>query len=105
MQKKKHLKWWDNNNEFDVVYCRHVLEHQDDYKSSIKEMIRVSRKTVLVIFWLISDNEDDCIKYDDRENLYHNTYSKSKINDFISSLGYSFDWFQCEKDHILRIDL
>lgn len=36
------------NNSFDVVYCRHVIEHQPDYEKAVMEMLRVSDKVVII---------------------------------------------------------
>jgi ubiquinone/menaquinone biosynthesis C-methylase UbiE len=92
------------DDEYDLVYCRHVLEHQDFYQRSIDEMIRVSKKYVIVIFWLLSEKENDLIKYDEREFLYHNSYSKKNIEKYLESKGVKFVWEFAKNDKILIIE-
>lgn len=36
------------DGSFDVVYCRHVIEHQPIYEKPIREMLRVSKKAVII---------------------------------------------------------
>ena len=91
------------DKHFDFVYCRHVFEHQSHYEKSLREMLRVSSKFVAVIFWLINDSDEDQISYDPREKLYHNTYSRPKINKLLDSLGHNYEWVSANKDVILFI--
>ncbi len=62
-------------NSFDMVYCRHVIEHQPYYEISLKEMMRVSRDWVFLnIFrWSL---QEDVIK---RVKYYSNAYSITKL--------------------------
>lgn len=87
---------------FDLVYCRHVMEHLDYYSVALEEMIRVSNKYVCVIFWLLSDN-DDIIDYSSDLNLYHNRYSKDKIEKFLIDRNLSFEWVNSNNDKLLFI--
>jgi len=67
---------------FDVAYCRHLVEHLPYYDKTLDEMIRVSRKEVVVTFFLpVRDVEDDEIRVID--HLNHNIYSKPKIEKFL----------------------
>lgn len=62
-------------NSFDMVYCRHVIEHQPYYEIPLKEMIRVSRDWVFLnIFrWSL---QEDVIR---RQKYYSNAYSITKL--------------------------
>jgi ubiquinone/menaquinone biosynthesis C-methylase UbiE len=93
-----------NDNEYDLVYCRHVLEHQDFYQKSIQEMVRVSKKYVVVIFWLLSEEENNQINYDDKEYLYHNIYSRKNIEKYLESKRVKFKWEFAHNDKILIIE-
>lgn len=61
------------DNSFDLVFCRHVLEHLYHFKMGLKEMIRVSSDKVIVVFFMpivvthISQ---------DYKGLYTNSYSQ-----------------------------
>jgi ubiquinone/menaquinone biosynthesis C-methylase UbiE len=90
------------NESFDLVYCRHVMEHLDYYREALDEMIRVSNKYVCVIFWILSDN-DDLIDYSSSLNLYHNKYSKVKIENLLTEKNLSFEWINSNNDKILFI--
>lgn len=69
-----------NDNEYEVSFSRHVLEHQPTYKDSLTEMIRVASKEVIHVFFIKPEKE--LINYDLDLNLYHNTYDKSEIEKF-----------------------
>ena len=62
-------------NNFDMVYCRHVIEHQPYYEIPLKEMIRVSRDWVFLnIFrWSLQEDIIQRLKY------YSNAYSITKL--------------------------
>src|SRR3989338_859799 len=77
----------------EISYCRHVLEHQADFRPLLREMIRVARLEVLAIFFILpSDTEK--ISYHWSENIYHNTYSKNYIERFLRAHGKvkTFNW-------------
>lgn len=38
-----------SNKEFDLVTCTHVLEHVLDVEASVRELIRVARKMILIV--------------------------------------------------------
>jgi ubiquinone/menaquinone biosynthesis C-methylase UbiE len=81
-----------DDNSFDVVIIRHVLEHLDDYEQAIQECLRVAAKEVVVVFFLEpSAEEEDKIEKngpDERGCYYYwNTYSWPKFVRFISSRG------------------
>lgn len=87
---------------FDLVYCRHVMEHLDYYNTALEEMVRVSKKHVCVIFWILSD-DDDIIDFNSGLNLYHNRYGKNKIEDFLNKRNLTFKWIDTDNDKILFI--
>jgi ubiquinone/menaquinone biosynthesis C-methylase UbiE len=91
-------------SEFDFVYCRHVFEHLDYYTIALDEMVRVSKKYIAVIFWLINENEEDLINYDSNAKLYHNSYSKIKIEKYLIEKKLKFTWINSDKDTILLIE-
>lgn len=89
---------------FDLVYTRHVLEHIDYYKEAIFELIRVSDKYIICIFFHLNEtSDDDSIIIEEQTKLYHNRYSKNKINIFLKSLQVDYTWHKSKKDHILVI--
>jgi ubiquinone/menaquinone biosynthesis C-methylase UbiE len=91
------------NSSFDLVYCRHVMEHLDYYINALEEMIRVSNKYVCVIFWILNDGDEDIIDFNDSLNLYHNRYSKNKIENLLKEKNLLFEWVNTDNDKILII--
>lgn len=72
------------DNSFDVVYIRHVLEHLPRYEDALKEAIRVTKKEVVVVFFIPPTDKEDAINFDGA--LYHNFYNKDKMVSFLYSL-------------------
>lgn len=73
------------DNSVDVVYCKDVLEHlpPETYKTAIKEMHRVSRKRVMLGFFLAPWNGET--EYRVLKKLHwNNRYSKEDILKAIS---------------------
>lgn len=73
------------DNSYDIAFGRHVLEHQDNFKDLLSEMIRIGKKEALHIFFIKPLNEAEKISYDSHKDLYHNVYSNVDINNFLSS--------------------
>ena len=90
------------DSSFELVYCRHVMEHLDYYTLALEEMIRVSNKHICIIFWLLNDN-DDIINYNGNLKLYHNNYSKTKIENLLIEKNLSFEWLNSNNDKLLFI--
>ena len=78
-----------NDDNFEVVFGRHILEHQSDFESTLKEMIRLSNKFVVHIFFLKPSRdgeiEQNIINYDNNQDLYHNIFSKKLIELFLQN--------------------
>ncbi len=80
---------------YDVVFCRHVLEHQPTFKPVLNEMIRLAEKEAIHVFFLIP-GYGEIINYDHNQNLYHNVYSKEEIEEFLTNHKdvESFSWIE-----------
>ena len=87
------------DNSYELSYSRHVFEHLPTYNNILNEMIRVARKYVVHIFF-IKPGENEKINHWNAENLYHNTYSKNDIEEYLSknSKVKSFEWMDINKD-------
>jgi ubiquinone/menaquinone biosynthesis C-methylase UbiE len=79
-----------SDSSFDIVYSRHILEHLESYETALKELIRVAKKEIVIVFFRVPHNADvDSIiigDYVDGYPIYHNIYSKPKLETFLSSV-------------------
>jgi ubiquinone/menaquinone biosynthesis C-methylase UbiE len=96
----------DNHSE--VVFARHVLEHQPLFKPVLSEMIRLASKVAIHVFFKVptddSHTDSDRIKnpnlgYSKDKNLYHNRFNKIEIENYLSSHDKvnSFEWIKITK--------
>jgi len=96
------------DNQFEVVYCKAVLEHLRTPFVALKEFIRAAEKEVLIGWFIKPDNKPSKINYWEAENLYHNKYNKKEIEDFLQSQQKvkSFKWHNINKrENVLHIYL
>jgi ubiquinone/menaquinone biosynthesis C-methylase UbiE len=94
-------------NSYELSYSRHLLEHLPTYKDALKEMIRVSSKYVVHIFFIKPSDEEN-INYWEKENLYHNHYKKSDIENYLkkNKKVESFEWLDInDKENSIIIEL
>lgn len=87
------------DSSYELSYSRHVFEHLPTFKDALKEMIRVSNKYVVHIFFMKPGDEDK-ENYWEEENLYHNKYSISSIETYLkkNKKVQSFEWVDINKD-------
>lgn len=76
------------DGSIDVVYCRHLMEHLDYYEDAIREMVRVAKKAIIVIFYKPPHhtNEEDVLELTEEMGVYHNYYSRPKLDRFLKTL-------------------
>lgn len=77
------------DSSFEVTYARHILEHLDSYEDAIKELVRVAKKEVIIVFFIPPHGNESnriFIKELNGYPIYHNRYSKSQIESFLKSL-------------------
>ncbi len=72
------------DNHYDVVFSRHVLEHQPTFKPVLNEMIRLAEKEAIHVFFL-RPGHGEIINYDPTQNLFHNVYDKEEIEEFLGN--------------------
>ncbi len=89
------------DDEFSLVYCRHVWEHLEYYEKALDEMLRVSRKYVIVIFWLLG--QYDKIDFT-KDRIYQNTYGVKRLNSVLAERELKYRWVDSSTDKILLIE-
>jgi len=75
------------DGSYDSVYCKDLLEHlpPDGYKQALNEMWRVTRKLMMIAFYLPTNNKPT--KYHlIVSGHYEQSYNEREIMDFISGL-------------------
>lgn len=89
------------DNFFDVVYTRHTLEHLNDFTTAIKEMVRVAKHEVIIIFFIPpAETERMCKLTVDGILVPHNTYSKKAIE---AIAGDDYEWVSLGSETALHI--
>ena len=77
------------DSTFDIVHSRHVIEHMENFKKPLEEMIRVAKYVVLIPFFIKPLESGKSIISLDNEGteyeIYHNQYSKSEISEALNS--------------------
>lgn len=82
------------NDSYELSYSRHVLEHLPEYKTMLSNMIRISKKYIVNIFF-IKPSDKEAINFDKHDNLYHNRYCKKDIEQFLQNLNINdFKWIE-----------
>lgn len=93
------------DSSYEVVFARHVLEHQPTYKKVLNELIRCASRLAVHIFFL-KPSDKEHIDYDQVENFYHNIFSKAEIEtDLINNNKVEkFEWIDItENENMLLI--
>jgi ubiquinone/menaquinone biosynthesis C-methylase UbiE len=73
------------DNSFDCSYVKDVFEHLKYYETTINELIRVSKKEVIISWFIKPGDAEDQINYWEEEDLFHNVYNSTKLEEFIKS--------------------
>lgn len=70
------------DNSYEITFARHLLEHQPTFEPILDEMIRIGSKLTAHI-WFKKPGDIEVIDYNSINKLYHNIFSKKKINDYL----------------------
>jgi histo-blood group ABO system transferase len=100
-----------SKGQFDVVYVRHLLEHSEQPETMIKELLRVAKRELLIVFFIKPvpmENDISSASFNFGYFLYHTTLSKTKLEKFLLSEPRveSLDWEDVgDREVILHIYL
>jgi SAM-dependent methyltransferase len=95
------------DSTYELVYSRHVLEHQPNFEKVLTEMIRCSNHYIANIFF-IKPSDHQQISYCPNENLYHNLYNIQDIENFLhlNNKVKKFSWIDINKqENLLFIEV
>jgi ubiquinone/menaquinone biosynthesis C-methylase UbiE len=74
------------DNSFDVVHCRHVVEHMSNVELALSEFIRVARNKVFIVFFIGPSYFKSSFNLDNKGTdgeVFHNTYSRRDIKNLL----------------------
>jgi ubiquinone/menaquinone biosynthesis C-methylase UbiE len=76
-----------SNSSYDLVFSRHVLEHQLSFEPILEEMIRISSMLVAHTFFIKpTDHPQELIwRKSEKDNLYHTRYNIKDFENFLNS--------------------
>ena len=80
-----------SDNSFDVALSRHVVEHMAGIEKPLNELIRVTKKQIILCFFidpLVNVTNSHIIKLDDqgtKNECHHNHYSSNVINEILDN--------------------
>jgi len=82
------------DNHFDVVYSYNFLLHLNDYKAPLRELFRVCKRYVIVRSLFNEESSvnsysvaEDYLNVYPSGKVYHNTYARESITEFLKELG------------------
>lgn len=86
---------------YDCVYAREIVEHLQFHRRTLDELIRVAKKEVIVTWFIRPDHEPEDIRYRADEDLFHNKYNLDKLEKFILSNDKveSLSWHEPNEKH------
>ncbi len=94
----------------DICYVRHILEHLPSYEDALRELIRVAKKEVLIVFFVPPHDGETAInsRIVDGDVIYYNWYNKAGLEKFIkrNPKVHDIEWGEVTKEEcILHIYL
>lgn len=92
---------------FDVVYCRHVLEHLDpaEIHTALSEMVRVARKAAVVVLFKTTDgaNHEPHADHSAAPGTWCNAVSWNEIDEWGKQNGVRTAWTTNGRDRVLTM--
>ena len=100
------------SSSYDVVHCRHVVEHMSNVTSPLNEFIRVASQKVYLVFFIGPSIFKTRFKLDNEGTdgeVFHNSYSRREIKNILNSNKKveKFEFIKVPKPstYLLEIDL
>ncbi|WP_369174967.1 class I SAM-dependent methyltransferase [Streptomyces sp. R28] len=81
-----------SGDSFDVVNCRHLLEHLPYYETAVREMFRVARRYVVVCFFQAPRDPEVLLRRDTAGGyIWLNRYSPGPFEHLLGELSSAFE--------------
>ncbi len=96
-----------DDESFDIVHSRHVVEHMSGIEKALEELIRVAEKKVFIPFFinpLTNMSNKHKIYLDNKDTtgeVYYNHYSKDLIDNFLNTIPKvkNIEWIKMPSSH------
>lgn len=72
---------------FDLVYARHVLEHQPNLEPSLSTLLAAARMAVVIV-WYRPPDETGLREYSEVERVHYNTYRRDEVLSIVAANGW-----------------
>ena len=93
------------DKQFDVVHCRGVLEHLEDFRKAMGQMVRLASKEVMVS-WFIPPGPTEKKSRSEKNGvvLWHNRFNRGDVEAWMMAQGLTWSWVPLpRKFELLRI--
>ncbi|MFI5726990.1 class I SAM-dependent methyltransferase [Streptomyces cyaneofuscatus] len=88
---------------FDVVNCRHVLEHLPYYETAVREMFRVARRHVVLCFFQPPREPEALLRRESPNGyIWLNRYAPGPLEDLLDRLAETVEQVDIRHDHRLN---
>ncbi|MFD5434873.1 class I SAM-dependent methyltransferase [Kitasatospora sp. NPDC127067] len=85
---------------FDVVNCRHVLESLPYYETAVRELFRVSRRTVVICMFQVPRETEVLLRRETADGyIWLNRYAAGPFEALLHSLSESVEIIDVPADH------
>jgi len=78
------------DRKFTTTICNHLLEHVKNYQVAIRELLRVTNKTALLVFF-INPDEKPTSRHIGYDNTIYTKYNRTELINFINQLGWKVE--------------
>ncbi|MEU1090209.1 class I SAM-dependent methyltransferase [Streptomyces sp. NPDC005892] len=88
------------DGSFDVVNCRHVLEHLPYYETAVRELFRVARRTVVICMFQVPEESEVLLRRETANGyIWLNRYAAGPFEALLHSLSESVEVIDVPADH------
>ncbi|WP_406728650.1 class I SAM-dependent methyltransferase [Streptomyces sp. GD-15H] len=88
------------DGSFDVVNCRHLLEHLPYYETAVRELFRVARRTVAICLFQVPREPEALLRRETANGyIWLNRYAPLPFEALLHSLSESVETVDVTADH------
>lgn len=89
-----------SNGSFDVVNCRHLLEHLPYYETAVREIFRVARRYVIICFFQPPRDPEVLLRHEtDDGYIWLNRYAPGRFESLLERLSMTVEKVETRRGH------